>query len=142
MKKLFGALCFYIFGINSYAQMDYKFNLNSNDMLQMGAISVTIGGEFVITGTFPALITERVDAFVTRMYNQVREEMSKTTNDPQLLKQLEKKLDNYVLRNITLRRASGEVMHLDLQKFRLDGDFSNNPYLKNDDVIIFPSARF
>ncbi len=142
MKKLFGALFLIIFGINSYAQMDSKFNLNSSDMLQMGAISVTIGGEFVITGTFPALITERVDAFVTRMYNQVREEMSRTTNDPQLLKQLEKKLDNYVLRDITLRRASGEVMHLDLQKFRLDGDFSNNPYLKNDDVIIFPQPDF
>ncbi len=140
MKKLFGALFLVVFVINSYAQIDTK--LSNNDMLQMGTISVTIGGEFVITGTFPALITERVDAFVTRMFDQAKVEMSKTTNDPQLLEQLDKKLNNYVLRNITLKRASGEVLHLDLQKFRLNGDFSNNPYLKNDDVIIFPQPDF
>jgi protein involved in polysaccharide export with SLBB domain len=138
MKKLFGALFLMFFVINSYAQIDTKLNFNNNDMLQMGAISVTIGGEFVITGTFPALITERVDAFVTRMLTQAKEEMARTTNDPQLLEQLDKKLNNYVLRNITLKRASGEILHLDLQKFRLNGDFENNPYLKNDDVIIFP----
>ena len=138
MKKLFGVLLIIVFAINSYAQIDTKLNLNNNDLMQMGAISVTIGGEFVITGTFPALITERVDAFVTRMLNQAKEEMARTTNDPQLLVQLDKKLSNYVLRNITLKRASGEVLHLDLQKFRLNGDFVNNPYLKNDDVIIFP----
>jgi len=28
---------------------------------------------------------------------------------------------------------------LDLEKFRLYGDFKNNPYLKNDDVLIFPT---
>ncbi len=138
MKKLFGALFFIVFALNSYAQTDNKLDFSNNDMMQLGAISVTIGGEFVTTGTFPALITERVDAFVTRMYNQVKEVMVRTTNDPQILVQLNKKLNNYVLRNIILKRASGEVLHLDLLKFRLDGDFSNNPYLKNDDVIIFP----
>jgi protein involved in polysaccharide export with SLBB domain len=138
MKKIFSALFFVFFVMNSYAQFDTKLNLDNNDLLQMGAISVTIGGEFVTTGTFPALITERVDAFVTRMLIQAKEDITKVTNDPQLLEKLNKKLNNYVLRNITLKRASGEVLHLDLQKFRLDGDFSNNPYLKNDDVIIFP----
>lgn len=142
MKKLFSVLGIMIFIINANAQVDNRLNLNNNDMLQMGTISVTIGGEFVITGTFPALITERVDAFITRMYDQVKQEMAKTTNDPWLLEQINKKLDNYVLRNITLKRASGEILHLDLQKFRLNGDFSNNPYLKNDDVIIFPQPDF
>jgi protein involved in polysaccharide export with SLBB domain len=138
MKKLFGALFLAIFVVNSYAQIDTKLDLSNNDMLQMGAISVTIGGEFVVTGTFPALITERVDAFITRMLNQTEAAMTKTTNDPQMLEQIDKKLNNFVLRNITLKRSTGEVLHLDLQKFRIDGDFSNNPYLKNDDVIIFP----
>ncbi len=138
MKKLFGALFLTVLVMNTYAQIDTKLNLNSNDLMQMGAISVTIGGQFVITGTFPALITERADAFITRMYNQVKGDMVKTTNDPQILEQFNKSLNNYVLRNITLKRASGEVLHLDLQKFRLNGDFANNPYLKNDDVIIFP----
>ena len=138
MKKLFSVLFLTVLVINSYAQIDTKLDLNSNDLMQMGAISVTIGGQFVITGTFPALITERADAFITRMYNQVKGDMVRTTNDPQLLEQLNKTLNNYVLRDITLKRASGEVLHLDLQKFRLNGDFANNPYLKNDDVIIFP----
>ncbi len=138
MKKVLGVLVFFIFIAGANAQMDNNLNLNNNNILQMGAISVTIGGEFVATGTFPALITERVDAFITRMYDQAAQGITKTTNDPALLEQLQKKLDNYVLRNITLIRSTGEVLHLDLQKFRLNGDFANNPYLKNDDVIIFP----
>jgi protein involved in polysaccharide export with SLBB domain len=142
MKKFLSALVILIFVINADAQVDNKLNLDNSAMIQMGAINVTIGGEFPITGTFPALITERVDAFITRMYDQVKQEMVKTTNDPWLLEQMNKKLDNYVLRNITLKRASGESLQLDLQKFRLNGDFSNNPYLKNDDVIIFPQPDF
>ena len=138
MKNLFAALFLFTFLVNTNAQTDNNLNLSGNNMLQMGTISVTIGGEFVVNGTFPALITERVDAFVTRMYDQVKQEMVRTTNDPVLLEQIDKKLNNYVLRNITLKRASGEVLKLDLQKFRLNGDFNNNPYLKNDDVIIFP----
>ena len=142
MKKLFYILVLFVFVINVSAQLDNKLNLNTNDMLQMGTINVTIGGEFVVTGTFPALITERVDAFISRMYDQASQDIIKTTNDPSLLENMEKRLKNYVLRNITLKRASGEVLHLDLQKFRLDGDFKNNPYLKNDDVIIFPQPDF
>lgn len=133
MKKLLSALILFVFIINADGQSDIKL-----DMLQAGTINVTIGGSFVVNGTFPAFITERVDAFITRMYDQVKQEMVKTTNDPVLLEQITKRLDNYVLRNITLKRASGEVLHIDLQKFRLNGDFSNNPYLKNDDLIIFP----
>jgi len=44
------------------------------------------------------------------------------------------------LRNITLKRTNGEELKLDLMKFRRTGDFVNNPYLKNDDVLIFPSS--
>ena len=142
MKKILSVIVLCVFVIPANAQLDNKLNLNTNDMLQMGTINVTIGGEFVITGTFPALITERVDAFISRMYDQASQEIIKTTNDPVLLENMEKRLNNYVLRNITLKRATGEVLHLDLQKFRLNGDFNNNPYLKNDDVIIFPPPDF
>jgi polysaccharide biosynthesis/export protein len=139
MKRLLSSLVLFILVINVDAQINSGLNLNSNNnMLQMGTINVTIGGEFVVTGTYPALITERVDAFITRMYDQTKQDELKATNDPEVMKQIDKNLNNYVLRNITLKRASGEVLKLDLQKFRLDGDFSNNPYLKNDDLIIFP----
>jgi polysaccharide biosynthesis/export protein len=142
MKKIFVILFLLFLTTNIFAQLDTKLNLNSSDMLQMGTINVTIGGQFVVTGTFPALITERVDAFITRMYDQAKQEALKTTTDPSLLKQIDKTLNNYVLRNITLKRVSGEVLKLDLEKFRLDGDFANNPYLKNDDVIIFPQPDY
>jgi len=141
MKKLLSALFFFIFIISANAQINPNLNLNlsnNNDLLQMGTINVTIGGEFVVTGTFPALITERADAFITRMYEQASQDELKAINNPEIIKTIDKKLNNYVLRDITLKRASGEVLKIDLQKFRMDGDFSNNPYLKNDDVIIFP----
>lgn len=110
------------------------------DALSFAAISVTIGGQFPINGTYPSLITERVDQFVSRMYSQAVDRISRTTNDPFLLNQIKKELENFSLRGITLRRSNGEEMTLDLLRFRITGDFSLNPYLKNDDVLIFPAV--
>ena len=113
-------------------------NNNQNTLMNAGAISVTIGGDFIITGTFPALITERVDLFVTRIYNQAQEKaLGNTINDPELLLKVKKQLDEYSLRDIKLKRSNGDVLTLDLMKFRINGDFVNDPYLKNDDVLIF-----
>ena len=105
--------------------------------MNAAAISVTIGGNFIITGTFSALITERVDQFVTRMYNEAKLRTEGKITDLGTLQELQKEYKKYSLRNITLKRANGEVMKLDLIKFRKTGDFLNNPYLKNDDVLIF-----
>jgi protein involved in polysaccharide export with SLBB domain len=101
-------------------------------------ISVTIGGQFPITGTFSAAVTERVDQFVTRIYSQALERSLRTATDQMMLEKLKKELSDYSLRGVVLKRANGEELLLDLAKFRIDGDFKNNPYLKNDDVIIFP----
>jgi len=98
-----------------------EINFNSAMML-----SVSIGGQFVSNGTFPAVPGERVDQFITRIYNQV------ITLTPYM------RYSVYGLRNITLRRFSGEIIQVDLQKFRLTGDYQFNPLLQNDDVIIFP----
>ena len=43
------------------------------------------------------------------------------------------------MRGIVLKRSDGKEIPVDLQKFRTVGNFKDNPYLKNDDVIIFPS---
>ena len=43
-------------------------------------------------------------------------------------------------RGLILKNANGEEIIIDLAKFRVNGDFINNPYLKNDDVIIFPAV--
>lgn len=135
MKKIFFILSL-IFPISLFSQIDSKFGLDK--MLQAGTISVTVGGDFILNGSFPALITERVDQFITRIYNETKEKAISTTSDPVLLARLKEQLDDFSLREITLKRSSGETLTLDLQKFRINGDFANNPYLKNDDIIIFP----
>lgn len=141
MKKFF-FVCLFILSVSIIKAQDEEKTSSSSSSaaLRPSAISVTIGGSFLLTGTFPAYMNERVDAFITRMYNTAREKALRNITDGYLIDQIEKKLNNYSLRDITLKRASGETLHLDLLKFRLTGDFKNNPYLKNDDVLIFPEA--
>ncbi len=142
MKKYFVLLLFMITYV-SYAQniLNSSTKSEQNVFLGAGAISVTIGGDFIVTGTFPALLTERVDQFVTRIYNQAKEKaLGNITSDPQLLFKVKKQLDDYSIRDIKLKRANGEVMSLDLLKFRITGDLAEDPYLKNDDVLIFAPA--
>ncbi|MDZ7626140.1 MAG: SLBB domain-containing protein [Ignavibacteriaceae bacterium] len=132
-------LCFSLFFfLTAYPQFSQEKNVKS-DLMGAGAISVTIGGNFPINGTFPAFITERVDEYVSRMYAQAVDLTLKVISDPVIYRKLKEELSNYALRGIKLKRTSGEELILDLQKFRLHGDFTNNPYLKNDDVIIFPT---
>ena len=141
MNKFF-LICIFILSVTLIKAQDEEKTSSSSSSaaLRPSAISVTIGGSFLLTGTFPAYMNERVDAFITRMYNTAREKALRNITDVYLIDQIEKKLNNYSLRDITLKRASGETLHLDLLKFRLTGDFKNNPYLKNDDVLIFPEA--
>jgi protein involved in polysaccharide export with SLBB domain len=113
--------------------------MNNTNLLSMATISVTIGGDFPATGSFPAFISDRVDQFVTRIFFEARERAVRTSNDPQIIKKVEDKLNNYSLRGIILKRSTGEEISVDLQRFRITGDFNYNPYLKNDDVLIFPA---
>ncbi len=106
-------------------------------------ISVTIGGNFIVNGTFSASPNERVDQFVSRMFAIGKAQMVGMVNpqDPEYEEKLAavlREIEKYPRRDITLKRANGEIKKLDLEKFRLTGDFNHNPYLQNDDVIIFP----
>jgi protein involved in polysaccharide export with SLBB domain len=125
----------------SLAQNENKANSSSSTLSAAIPISVTVGGDFIITGTFPAYINERVDAFITRLYIDAREKAVGNITDPLVLERISKKLKEFSFRNIILKRSSGETIHLDLLKYRLTGDFKNNPYLKNDDVIIFTNEK-
>lgn len=118
-----------------YSQSTTK---DQQNILSFSGISVTIGGSFPLTGSFPALMTERVDQFITRIYNEAVSRSTANAQDETFLEKLKKDLIKFSLRGITLKRSTGEEIILDLEKFRLYGDFKNNPYLKNDDVIIFP----
>ncbi len=143
MKKIF-FVCFILLSITIIKAQDEEKTSSgiSSSSFRAAAISVTIGGDFLTTGTFPAYLNERVDAFVTQMYNEARANALRNITDPKLLTMIDKKLKNFSLRNITLKRADGEIFHLDLLKYRLTGDFKDNPYLKNDDILIFPPVDF
>lgn len=130
-------LFFFFTAQNFYTQtIDEK--LKQSSMLNVPTISVTLGGDFPINGTYPAIVNERVDEFVTRMYAQAADLILNITNDPDLYRLGKEELRRFALRGIKLKRATGEELLIDLRKFRISGDFDNNPYLKNDDVIVFP----
>jgi protein involved in polysaccharide export with SLBB domain len=131
MKHLF---LFIVFSSLIFAQTNDRTNQNAMPT----TISVSIAGHFPVTGSFVAAITERVDQFVTRVYNQSLERAIGSVNEERLLEKIRKEYSNFSLRGIVIKRADGNQLKIDLQKFRINGDFTNNPYLKNDDVIIFP----
>ncbi len=116
-------------------------DLNSGSYSNMAAlniISVTIGGSFIVNGTFPASQTERVDQFITRIYNESKVATLTAVKDQNMFNRLKSEIESFAKRDILLKRFDGEEIRLDLERFRLTGDFSLNPYLKNGDVIIFP----
>ncbi|MCZ7610375.1 MAG: hypothetical protein M5U17_09400 [Ignavibacterium sp.] len=99
-------------------------------LLSLSSISVTIGGTFPLTGSFSALITERVDQFITRIYNEAVSRSLSNAQDEEFFEKIKDDLSKYSLRGIILKRSTGEEIKLDLEKFRLYGDFNYNPYLK------------
>ncbi|MBZ0198481.1 MAG: SLBB domain-containing protein [Ignavibacteriaceae bacterium] len=136
MKKIF--LIILLTQIINFAQTtetDTKINFSAAYM-----ISITVGGSFIVNGSFPASMTERVDQFVTRIYNEsiVKIEARKRTNINYQYFVNEEILGEFALRNIVLKHADGTEEKIDLAKFRINGDYKNNPYLKNDDILVFP----
>lgn len=101
-------------------------------------ISVTIGGNFIVTGSFSAYSGERLDQFITRIYNEAKVGLLSSSKDEVTFKTLLNTFDKFPQRGIMLVKSSGEKKVIDLLRFRLSADFSNNPYLENDDVLIFP----
>ena len=120
-------LCSLFSKLNS--QIDLKDKLSTSN--SSFTISVTVGGNFIVNGSFSAFPTERVDQFITRLCMEMTKLQSgKQVNIGELF--------TYPKRGILLKRTTGETLKIDLEKFRLTGDYLYNPYLKNDDVIIFP----
>ncbi len=101
-------------------------------------ISVTIGGNFIVSGTFTASRLQRLDYFITSIYSEAAQKALGSLNKIETINQVNKEIKKYPLRDITLKRINGDVKKIDLMRFRITGDFLNNPYLQNDDVIIFP----
>jgi protein involved in polysaccharide export with SLBB domain len=139
-KKIFFSqlvLFFFFNSISAQISMDDG-SSNSNSRLALQQISVTIGGEFIVNGTYPASATERVDQFVTRIYNQFRLALLSTTKDERSLRELKEEIDEFAVRGIVLKHSNKSEEIIDLQNFRLTANYDKNPYLINGDVLIFP----
>jgi polysaccharide export outer membrane protein len=136
------ALCWLPALAGAQSQTDTKTS-QAMDIPRVNAIGVTIGGAFPVNGTFPASPMERVDQFVTRQYAAVVD-LSVRRGTPTSPIRYDQGGANqppeYPKRGIRLRRASGSAMVIDLERFRLTGDYALNPYLQNDDVLIFPDV--
>lgn len=113
-----------------------KSTLTNSVMLQ--PITVTVGGNFIVTGSFLSSASTRVDQFVTQLYAVGTDKAKGSLQEYWAVRMLEQGFSEFPLRDITLKRMDGAVKKIDLLKFRLTGDFELNPYLRNDDVIIFP----
>jgi protein involved in polysaccharide export with SLBB domain len=115
------------------------------DITRVNAIGVAIGGSFPVTGTFAASPMERVDQFVTRQYAATvelslrRAALTIPSRSDQPLPPVQ--LPEYPKRGIRLKRAGGEEIAVDLERFRLTGDYTFNPYLRSDDLLIFPEIE-
>jgi len=118
------------------SQNKNEFNFDSTP--RQSTISVTIGGDFIVTGTFPAVIGERVDQFVTRIFNAAKTERVGTTANAEQRELVFKQLADFTKRDIQVKRVNGQKLTIDIEKYRFTGDYSQNPYLQNDDVILFP----
>ncbi|MCX7876649.1 MAG: SLBB domain-containing protein [Melioribacteraceae bacterium] len=135
MKKI---IIIYLILLVQLIAQEEQSNTKQNPLLSLQTITVTIGGDFILTGSFTAYKSQRLDHFITTIYTQAQQRALQSLNTIETISQVKKNLERYPLRNITLKHSDGSVQKIDLLKFRLLGDFIHNPYLQNDDVIIFP----
>ncbi|MFA7420488.1 MAG: SLBB domain-containing protein [Melioribacteraceae bacterium] len=138
MKKL-AIFTLLFFAHSLFAQSSEQQNSKQQSLSMIQPITITVGGDFIVNGSFQASAMQRVDNIITLLYIEAFSNLITQAKSNGIAISAEGVEAKYPLRNITLKRASGETSKIDLLKFRLTGDFSQNPYLKNDDVIIFPA---
>ena len=138
MKKIF-VLIFVCSATLLLAQNDNQQFSKQTNLSMFQPITVTIGGNFIVTGSFTAFKSERLDHFITKVFTEAETNLRTGMNQIEALKKITSQIEKYAKRDITLKRRSGESLKIDLLKYHLTGDMENNPYLMDDDVIIFPS---
>lgn len=122
---------------SGWAQSDEgssRSSFGSSSMVGLIPISVTIGGDFPFAGSYQAAPTERIDLFITRIVNAALTQSRELT----FWEKSGMSRWGLPLRGLVIRRADGTTIPVDLLKYRLTGDLSMNPYLRNDDFIQFP----
>jgi len=124
---------------NLYAQISNTDDEQiTSSLAGLTRISVTVGGDFIVNGSFPSSSLEKLDQFITRLHQNSLFTLLSPIKDPISVEAIRKKYEKYAERDIQIIRTDGTIQVVDLAKFRLNGDFTNNPYLKNGDVIVIP----
>ncbi|MGK9368122.1 SLBB domain-containing protein [Melioribacter sp. Ez-97] len=137
-KRFLVILLLFISTIISAQLNDYNTSKTDKSLLLSQPITVTVGGNFIVTGSFTAFPVQRLDHFITTLFIEAQQQALTSLTQLETINVVKKQLESYPLRGIKLIRADGTKLNIDLLKFRLTGDFKYNPYLRNDDVIIFP----
>ena len=70
-----------------------------NELSDISLISVTIGGSFIVNGSFPASMTERLDDFITRIYNEYKQSALTAARDNESLFKIKNELDKFSQRS-------------------------------------------
>ena len=152
MKPInFFILILFLFYSSSFCQNE-KINLSST-VSAIPSINVTLGGAFPLNGTYQANINERADQVISRIYYLLLKDKiiegpatSKYYNENRMLSvelsggilsYMREEYLGFSLRRVKLVREKEPSVLLNIKKFWLEGDYKNNPYLQNNDVLIF-----
>jgi len=80
MKKIIFIFLLSINFLNAQNELNLS-KANMNDLINSSGISVTIGGSFIVNGTFSARVGERLDQFITRVFLQEKSEQLSAIRD-------------------------------------------------------------
>ncbi|MEW6701566.1 MAG: SLBB domain-containing protein [Bacteroidota bacterium] len=138
MKKIFFTHFIFVTSFLFAQEKDQVLSKQTQTEL-LRPLTVTVGGNFIVTGSFTSYASQRVDHFVSQLFLEARKQATSSINQFDILKKINEEISKFPLRDIILKRFNGEEVKIDLLRFRLTGDFKFNPYLQNDDVLIFPA---
>jgi protein involved in polysaccharide export with SLBB domain len=104
-------------------------------------IKVSLVGAVEYPGVYKLEIGSRLSEVLWQA-EQASRELNSLSDRQQLEEETEEVTakKEYSKRNIELRR-NGEVIRIDLQQYFLQGDLTNNPQLKDNDLIYVPAAE-
>ena len=122
---------------------------NSNDigvhLYSMRAFRVTVVGAVATPGTYTVSPVDRVDRVVALAdfdaEAKALKQQADKENTPGFFQIEEKPPTPISLRNIKLRRASGDTLAVDLVRYYAIGETAHNPYLRDGDVVFVPAEN-
>ena len=75
-----------------FAQEEDKFSSQSSSLILAQPISVTIGGDFIVNGSFPATKLQRLDNFITSLFLQAKQKALGGLSQVETIKQVKQEI--------------------------------------------------